>query len=237
MARAWLMILVFTIALLFFAIVAMPARVIIKEQNYILAGEQLSLTKVSGKLLQGTARWRWRELDGKVRWRLQQALPVPRIRIRIDSPALEAQGGIAVSLLGNLAIQNLALNADVKYFSEALALAVGGADGNLLGELEEVLLTSEGSVSAEGVINYSGGHIHWANGSATVGPLQLIMDRQSTELTHLELRASSSTELYMDGSINGRIFEWQVYRRWVQLLGMSQGGAADDVVFKISDQW
>lgn len=237
MARAWLMTLVFVVALLFFLIVTMPARVVIKEQSYSVGNDQIRLSNVSGRVLKGTARWQWRELSGALQWSVQRRFLKPTVKVVVRSAPLEAEGRVAFSFSGGVIAENIKLSADVEAFSEALSLSVGGAEGAILGELQQVSLAPKGGVSAEGVINYSGGRIHWTNGSATVGPLQLTANSETPQSTRLALHAPSSSQLYMDGSFEGRVFEWQVYRRWVQLLGMSQGGSADDVVFRISDQW
>jgi len=231
------MAFVFVVALLLFAVITMPARIVIKEQDYSIGSDQIHLSNVSGRMLNGSAKWRWRELSGTAQWSVQRRFLKPTINIAIYSAPLEAEGRVVFNLSGRMEAENIKLSAEVEAFSQALSLSVGGADGSILGDIHKLSWSSKGEVSAEGVINYSGGRIHWANGSATVGPLQLTADTDTPHLTRFKLQAPSASRLYMDGSLEGRVFEWRVYRRWIQLLGMSQGGSADDVVFIISDQW
>lgn len=237
MARVWLKILVFVLALLIFALITMPARVVIKEQTYRAGGEQVQFFDVSGRLLKGTARWRWRELSGVVRWSLQRRVLAPVIKVAVRGSDIELEGIVAAPLQRKLSATAVKINANVGAFSEALSLSAGGAEGALLGEFERITVSEDGGLDAAGELNYSGGRIHWATGSATVGALQLVATNEAPELTKIVLQAPSGSQRYMEGSVEKRMFEWRVYRRWVQLLGMSQGGEADDVVFSISDQW
>lgn len=237
MARSWLMVVVFFLALLFYVLATMPARVVLEEKAYSFGGEQVYVEAVSGRVLNGAAKWRWRGLDGSLFWRIQFKSFWPAVKFEVRSTDLKLHGLASVGMSQNLYIKQVKLSANVGAFSQRLALPAGGADGSLLGEIESLVANAQGELQVQGVVHYSGGDIHWPNGSAAVGPLQLALNSDEAAVTKITLHAPGSSLEYMSGLIAGRTFEWQVYRRWIQALGMSQGGNADDVVFKVSDQW
>lgn len=237
MARSWLMVVVFFLALLFFVLATMPARIVLDEKAYSFGGEQVYVEAVSGRVLNGTAKWRWRGLEGSLLWLVQAKFFWPMVKFEVRSADLKVNGLASVGISQNLQLKQITLSANVEALSQRLALPVGGADGSLLGEIEKLVISAQGELQAQGMIHYSGGIIHWPNGSAAVGPLQLALNSAETGVTNIKLHATASPLEYMSGVIEGRTFEWRVYRRWIQALGMSQGGSADDVVFKVSDQW
>ncbi len=237
MARAWRWLVVFLVAVAVYAVATMPARVVLSEETLNVAGEPITLSQVSGRLLSGALAWRWRHMQGTLRWKLGVRALVPTVKVHVQGEALQARGYVSALPWRGVQVKQLEVEADVGAFSEALALSVGGADGTLQGHLDQLRITSDKAVELEGVVNYSGGRIHWTQGSATVGPLVLQAQSPSPLASHLTLQTPSASEVYMEGKLEGRSFEWRVYRRWVQLLGMSQGGSASDTVFTLSDQW
>ena len=85
----------------------------------------------------------------------------------------------------------------------------------------------------QGTLDYSGGTVTWGrNGAADVPPLQgrLSMEDQVPSLQVTDPEG----ERLVQARINEGRFHLEVMRAWPLLLGVSQGGSPDDVVFQMS---
>ena len=85
----------------------------------------------------------------------------------------------------------------------------------------------------QGTLQYSGGTVSWGrNGSALVPVLQGRLSMNNEQPT-LQVEDPDNNSLLDARLANGR-FELEVRRAWPMLLGVSQGGDPDDVVFQMS---
>jgi general secretion pathway protein N len=85
----------------------------------------------------------------------------------------------------------------------------------------------------QGTLDYSGGTVTWGNnGAATVPELQgrLSMEGQVPTLQVTDPEGERLVQARID---EGR-FHLEVMRAWPLLLGVSEGGSPDDVVFQMS---
>lgn len=236
MPRTWLMVLVFFVAIVVFAIVTMPAAFVLGEQQRLnFDGEAVTISNVRGKLLNGRADISWQNETGRVSWQLKPAL-LPSVNVDLASELLDANGIISGFSANDVRLKNMKVRADVSKISDHLALDVGGATGSVDGAISYARLTKRG-LSAEGQLDYSGGNIFWTDGDADVGSLVFDVTSPEDNKTEAVLHEQNSSKSLMEGIVHNREFEWSVLRRWVHLLGMSKGGSQDDVVFKVSDEW
>lgn len=238
MPKIGLMIVVFLLGLLLFAAITAPATAVLgNEQRFTIGDEQVMITDVSGRLLDGYAAWRWRNERGTIAWRWQWDALRPGVKLRIHSPLLTAQGWLGATPLQRLYLQQFALQADVGLASKALRLTDGSATGQVEGVIEELMLAPDGPWRAKGLLSYSGGNIHWPDGEASVGPLQLPIDTKDGRVIAIALQGHESTAPLMEGEFSSQGFVWTVYRGWIKMLGMSQGGDESAEVFKVTDEW
>lgn len=109
----------------------------------------------------------------------------------------------------------------------------GDATGVVTFSLMALELKDNSLVDARGVFHYGGGVVTWGRqGSAPVPPLdgRLTLESDGPALT---IVGPQKQQLVRADISKGRL-QVKVLRAWPQLLGVSQGGNPQDVVFSMS---
>lgn len=238
MPKSWLMVTVFLLSVLVFTLITMPAKMFFgQQQTLMVGGKQLLIHDVSGRALNGQARWQWATEQGTLSWRLARKGLVPGVMAEVKGAMIKASAWFTATPAKRVTIKDLNLNVNVDTMSALLELDAGGATGAVSGVVAKANISPAGPWSATGKLDYSGGDIYWPGGSAKVEPLELhLEDGEAGEIAAL-LHTRASTAALMNGEFSKEGFSWTVYRRWVKILGMSQGGNEDAEVFKVSDTW
>jgi|GEM_PF-2151149 len=238
MPRTWLMIVVFLLGILGYALITAPAALVLgNEKRLALGNERVAVYAITGRVFNGQASWRWRSQRGQVAWRWQWKALLPGFAVQVQSALGIADGWLTVTPLGRLHLRQVELEADVALFSKTLNLAEGSATGRIKGHIEELSVASSAPWRATGRADYSGGDILWPGGQATVDALELLLRTEAEDQVVVLLQGHGKTDALMEGEFSSKGFTWLVYRRWLAMLGMSQGGSAGTEVLKVSDQW
>lgn len=240
MPRTWLMIVVFLLGVLAYGLATAPAALVFgNEKRLVIGEERVAVYAITGRVLNGQASWRWRSERGQLAWRWQwqwQAL-LPGFAVQVHSALGNAEGWLTATPLRRLHLKQVALEADVALFSKTLKLAEGSATGRVKGRIEELSIAPSAPWRAQGRLDYSGGDILWPGGQAAVEALKLLLHTEAEGKIAALLQPHDKTEALMAGEFSSQGFTWLVYRRWLAMLGMSQGGNAEAEVLKVSDQW
>ena len=231
MPRPLVLITVFVVSFLGFAIAGMPAQVATSRVSGMqMAGAPLQLLRAHGSVWDGVARWRWRERSGRLDWALDWRGLTPGLRLSLTGRNLSLAGW-----LGGGTSRLWARNWDLELPVALIARQVdrGGAEGRLTGQLRELDWRDGGVRALEGELRWSGGRVRWQpDGNAELPPLdgRLFMadGGARAEVT------DPDGERLADARVRGGTITMRVFRAWPMLLGVSSGGQASDVVLEIS---
>lgn len=231
MPRLSVLISVFLVSLLGWSLWLLPAAPVIHALGQPrLAGAPLLLSDAGGSVWDGQVSWRWQRQHGRVSWRVDWHGLTPGLY-------LKAQGGDG-SLSGWFGVWPGRLEAgdvklDVAVAPIAALIPRGGADGRVSGDISRCVWQDNSITALAGKLRYSGGGINWGNnGHATVPALdgRLFMKDGGA---HGQVTGPKQRVL-ADASLKQGQLHLRVFRAWPMLLGVSQGGAAGDVVFQVS---
>ncbi len=220
------------LAVLVWALVMLPARPVLAPLNGMQLGSAtLQLSRIEGRLWQGSARWQWLDLSGSLRWDTSW-------RGMSFGADLMVSGDIVATGWAGAAPGGFALNGmDIVV---PVALLVQGmpnvsAEGTATARGLTLQWQDGAPAGAEAQLSYSGGRISWAEGQGADVPVLTGSLRQEGEAAVFEARSPDSA-LLADGQLTNETVRLRVYRAWPALLGMSQGGSPADVVFETSQQ-
>jgi len=231
MPRPLVLITVFVVSFLGFALAGVPAEVATSRVSGMqLAGAPVQLVRARGSVWSGGARWRWRERSGRLDWALNWQGLTPGLQLSLAGRELNLAGW-----LGGGPSRLWALDWDLEVPVGLIARQVdrGGAEGQLTGQLRE-LDWQQGQIRAlAGKLRWSGGRVHWPpDGSAQLPPLDgrlFIADGGArAEVTDPDGRRLA------DARVRGDKINLRVFRAWPMLLGVSSGGQASDTVLEVS---
>lgn len=226
----WLAALLFSV--LVWAVWLMPAKPVLGPIDGIMLGQApLKVSRIDGRLWDGSFRWQWQQLAGGLRWRVDWRGLVPGVELFVSGDVV-ASGWLGGGS-GALDIRNL--DAAVPLAPLIAGMPNISAQGTLSIRGLSLRWTRSGPVAAEGSLGYSGGDVSWAAGQgATLPPLHGML-RQQGDAALAEVYSPEGT-LLADGRLDGGSAGLRVYRSWPALLGVSQGGNAADIVFETSQQ-
>ena len=231
MPRPLTLIGVFVISLLVFGLWQLPAQPFVRHlDGLVLGGAPLQVSSIRGRVWQGEARWRWQAYRGDVRWETRWRGLLPGVQLDLAGGGVELDGWIGGTPRAATVRQ---LNLRLPLAEISRDMPEGRADGVVTGQVAMLRLARNGEVSVEGNLRYGGGQVTWPpDGNARVPPLE---GRLFTEqnVARLEITDPNGTRL-VDGDVAAGEASLRVYRAWPRLLGVSQGGSDDDVVFQVS---
>lgn len=234
MPRTLTLALVFIASLLLFLIVGMPAAVVVARVPAVhLAGAPLTLSEPRGRWWQGQARWHWKQLQGALAWTLDWhgLVPGAQLSLRSDPGQQAALSGWLGADWGDWLVKQARLSLPVALVAEPIPQ--GGADGRVDAVLMTLQIADNTIRQLQGTLDYSGGTVTWGNnGAATVPELQGRLSMEG-EVPTLQV-VDPDGERLMHARISEGRFHLKVMRAWPLLLGVSQGGSPEDVVFQMS---
>lgn len=235
MPRKWILALLFVVSLIVFLVILMPAAVLVERVPALRpGGAPLVLESPRGPWWNAQVNWRWQQLQGVLDWELDWHGLTPGVSLAArTSSGDEARisGWLGGSGEQNWSVEQLRLALPVALIAERIPQ--GNADGRADATVM-ALTVSDGLIEdAQATLQYSGGTVTWGNnGSANVPVLQ---GRVSMEASVPTLVVTDPDDtLLMNARLSEGRFQLAVMRAWPQLLGVSQGGDADDVVFQMS---
>lgn len=231
MPRPLVLITVFVVSFLGFAISGVPAEVATSRVSGVeLAGAPLQLLRARGSVWDGAARWRWRERSGRLDWAVDWRGLTPGLELALTGRDLELTGWLGG---GSSRLRARGWELDLPVALIARQVERGGAEGRLTGQLQE-LDWRDGQVRAlEGELRWSGGRVRWQpDGNAELPPLdgRLYM---ADAAARAEVTDPDGQQL-ADARVQAGEMQLRVYRAWPMLLGVSSGGQASDVVLEVS---
>lgn len=194
-----------------------------------LAGAPLRVSAVQGSIWNGQAQWRWQQEGGSLSWQLRWREWRPGVR-------LELRGDARLAGWVGPAVGGLLLRAGEASLPLALLSRLQpelAAEGWIEVQALSLDWHRDAPVLRAGTAHYGGGQVSWAAGqSAVIPPLEAAVVRQDgvSQLTVVDPQgvALALAELTAD------MATLRVFRAWPALLGLSQGGSPDDVVFETS---
>jgi general secretion pathway protein N len=230
MPRPLTLIALFLVCVLFFLIRALPAAPFLqKADGLMLAGQPLALQQIHGRIWEGDARWRWGRWRGEANWSTDWRGLLPGLTLDVTGHGMHARGWVGATP-GSVRVNDLALQVPLAEISRDMA--AGQADGTVTAQVDYLRMYREGRVEVEGTLRYGGGQVTWKDGGSSVPPLD---GRLFTEHNVAWLKVTDPQQtLLLDASVEQGEAAVRVYRSWPRLLGVSQGGADDDVVFQVS---
>lgn len=236
MPRKWILGLSFVLSLVVFLTLLMPAAVVLERMPALrIGGAPLALSAPRGPWWQGQCQWRWQQLQGDLQWDLDWHGLVPGLQLSLQSrPGLHGDAKLSGWLgadWGDWHLEQARFSIPVALVAEHVPQ--GQADGRVDGTILSLKIAEQAILDAQGTAQYSGGLVTWGrNGSAKVPALDGRLSMESGVPT-LQVVDPQGTELVVARIADER-FQLQVLRAWPMLLGVSEGGEADDVVFQMS---
>ncbi|MZR61315.1 type II secretion system protein N [Alcanivorax sp. DP30] len=235
MPRKWILALLFVVSLTVFLVILMPAAVLIERVPALRpGGAPLVLESPRGPWWNAQVNWRWQQHQGVLDWQLDWHGLTPGLNLAARTTRgdeARIKGWLGGSGQHDWSVEQLRLALPVALIAERIPQ--GNADGRVDATVM-ALAVSDGQIEeARATLQYSGGTVTWGNnGSATVPVLQGKVSMDSGVPT-LVVTDPDNTLLLNARLEEGR-FNLAVMRAWPQLLGVSKGGNADDVVFQMS---
>jgi general secretion pathway protein N len=226
----WLLILFMSTFV--WALWLLPARPLLTPLNgMMLASSVLQLSRIEGRLWQGSARWQWQGMAGGLRW---------------DSGWRGTTFGADLFLSGDIVATGWAgggpgvidlrdLEAVVPVAPFVRAMPNVSADGMVSLRGVGLRLGRAGPEQARGALAYSGGRVDWSASQGAELPALSGALRQDGGAAVVEAFAPDGL-LLADARLENEMAALRVYRAWPALLGVSQGGNPADIVFETSQQ-
>ncbi|WP_288368363.1 type II secretion system protein N [uncultured Alcanivorax sp.] len=233
MPRKITLALLFGVSLLLFLLLLMPAAVLVERVPALRpGGAPLVLTNPQGVWWNGQANWQWQRRQGTVQWSLDWHGLVPglTLKMRTTDDAARLSTWLGADW-GDWQLQHARLSLPMALVTEHIPQ--GSASGRVDATLMLLSFGDSRIKQLQGTLQYSGGTVSWGrNGSALVPVLQGRLSMNNEQPT-LQVEDPDNNSLLDARLANGR-FELEVRRAWPMLLGVSQGGDPDDVVFQMS---
>jgi general secretion pathway protein N len=226
--RWWLSGLV--VSVLVWLVWLMPAQPLVSRLHGVMLGNApLELSRIEGRIWQGSARWRWQRHAGSLRWQTRWQGLTPGIQLQLQGDLLLS--GWFGGRPGRLVIRELDVAVPVAPFVAPMPNVT--AEGAV--SLRGLSLDWNGRqlTGANGLLGYSGGEVSWAPGQSAVLPPLTGALRQDGGAAIAEARSPEGA-LLAEARVENEMALLRVYRAWPALLGVSQGGSPADVVFETS---
>lgn len=233
MPRGLLLITVFVVSLMGWLLWSFPAAPLLQRvDGMMVAGNALHVSNVQGRVWDGGARWRWQQWRGQLDWRVVRQGWRPALQLDLRSAELRVSGRISAGR-DFIHLRDLDLRVPLAQISRDFPQ--GSATGLVEGRVDQLRWQRHGSVRASGSFTYSGGEVSWPpDGSAQVPALE---GRLSEDGDSARLQVSAPDgQAVMAARLTGEQAELRVFRAWPRLLGVSQGGRDEDVVFQVSER-
>lgn len=235
MPRKWILALLFVASLMVFLVILMPAAVLVERVPALRpGGAPLVLQSPRGPWWHGQVNWRWQQLQGVLDWQLDWHGLTPGLNLAARTTSGEEariHGWVGGSGQQNWALEQLRLVIPVALVSERIPQ--GNADGRVDATIMAFEVSSGELVDAQATLQYSGGTVTWGrDGEATVPVLQGKVSMEGAVPTLVV--SDPEGQRLMNASLAEGRFQLAVLRAWPQLLGVSKGGNASDVVFQMS---
>lgn len=233
MPRWTLLAPVFVVSLLIWLLWAFPAAPLVQRADgLMLAGAPLNVSDVRGRIWNGQARWGWQQRRGELAWRVARQGWRPALAIALQSGEIRLSGQFSG---GREHVDVRELDIRVPLITVTEGFEQGSASGWLEGRVDRLAWRRAGSVQAQGQFSYSGGEITWPpDGRAGVPALQARLFDEDNQARLLVDTADGQS--LMEGRLTGEEAEIRVFRAWPRLLGVSQGGQDEDVVFQVTER-
>lgn len=232
MPRPVVLAAVFLLSLLCWLIWSFPAAPVLQRVESIPLGEEsLRIGEVRGLVREGSLDWYWQAYQGRLDWRLAWKGARPGLDLRLYGHDAQLQGW-ASGTPGSLLLRDLRLDAPVSLVGDELP--DHGAEGRVTGTLGRLSWRPGQVPAVDGSLRYSGGRMAWPEGEADVPPLEGDLYNEG-DAGWLVVRDPQGTRL-MDGRLSAEEAEFRLYRAWPVLLGVSEGGNPDDVIFQVTER-
>ncbi len=235
MPRKLTIALVFVACLLVFLVVLMPAAVLVERVPQLRpGGAPLTLETSRGRWWSGQVDWRWQQQQGTLGWTLDFHGLTPGVELSLRTTAgqdVRLAGWVGGSDAQNWQLDQVRLSLPVELIADRIPQggADGRADATVMG-----LAIQEGQVTdARATVQYGGGTVTWGRSASAVVPVLQGRLSMEGETPVLEVNDPEGQRLMSARLSEGR-FQLEVLRAWPMLLGVSQGGQPDDVVFQMS---
>lgn len=218
------------VSVLVWAVWLMPAQPVLSRVHGLMLGPApLELSRIEGRIWQGSARWRWQRHAGTLRWQTRWHGLVPGVQLQLQGDLLLS--GWLGGRPGKVMVREMDAAVPVAPFVAAMPNV--SAEGTV--SLRGLSLNWNGRQlqEANGLLGYSGGEISWAQGQGALLPALVGTVRQEGAAAIAEARDPDGT-LLAEARVENEIAVLRVYRAWPALLGVSQGGSPSDVVFETS---
>lgn len=235
MPRKLTLALVFVACLLLFLVVLMPAAVLVERVPQLRpGGVSLVLENARGRWWNGQVDWRWQQQQGTLGWMLDFRGLTPGLDVSLRTTAgsdLRLAGWLGGSGAQNWRLLQVRASVPVSLVAELIPQ--GGADGRADASIMEFAVQDGRVTEARATLQYGGGTVTWGrSGSAVVPVLQGRVSMEGEDPV-LEVTSPEGRQL-MNARLSEGRFQLEVFRAWPILLGVSQGGQPDDVVFQMS---
>lgn len=230
MPRARILMLVFVVSLLVFGLWRLPAAPVLAQLDGVqIDGQPLQLERVQGRIWDGKAQWAWADQQGHFGWALAWRGLRPGANLVLTSAAGSLRGW-ATGTPSRVTLEEVRV--DVALAPLSRGLGVGQAEGEVLGLLSRVSWQRSGLLQVDGVLHYGGGSVRWQGGGAEAPPLEARLFNEG-EVARMVTTAPDGATV-ADAQVKDGLAQVRVYRVWPRLLGVSQGGSDEDVVFEVS---
>lgn len=235
MPRKWILALLFVASLMVFLVILMPAAVLVERVPALRpGGAPLVLDAARGPWWSAQVNWRWKQLQGVLDWQLDWHGLTPGVSLAARTttgPEARINGWLGGAGQQDWSVEQMRITLPVELVAEQVPQ--GNADGRVDATIMALAVSGGEVAEAQATLQYSGGTVTWGrDGSATVPVLQGKVSMTATG-PGLQVTDPDGRTLMNAGLAEGR-FQLAVLRAWPQLLGVSQGGNADDVVFQMS---
>lgn len=227
-----LLIAVFLLSLVGWALYYLPAQVVVSRVPTLqLAGSTLTVNASGGRAWQGQARWHWQHFVGDVSWQLDWHGLTPGVDITLTGP-----NGLRVQ--GWLTSNGGEFRADQLQLALPLSVVLAGqpqlaATGSVQGRIQQ-FHWHNGIKALQGKLYYTGGSGHWRNQAAVLPVMnaKLAMQQDTAVVLVTDSHQGVLAKASLDANNRGEV---KVYRRYAEAVGLASGsGSSNAVIFKMS---
>lgn len=230
--RAGLLLVVFLLSLLFWAVWYLPARVLVTRLPVIeVAGAPLVWTHPAGTVWHGQTGWQWRGYNGVLAWGLKFHGLMPGVDLDIAGGDLRAAGWLTAGK-HHLSLSQWRLNLPLDLMLAANPGVV--ASGSISGRLDTLVYASGAVTDLKGQLSYPGGAGHWQQQAGNLPAMQGILSMEGATVL---LKVNNSQGLLLaratlDPQALGKV---EIYRRLAEDMNLSEGkGSSQDAIFRAS---